>query len=350
METKQNQPLIEIDYINFTKKLINEPTQKAKTFFLRSLHSLHYEVNKGLYEQIIYQIDGLITELRDDIFEKTAKLFQRNPKRDYFELTKHYEINYINPNRGQFSVKDLEGLRDLVYQFNDEVLENKIDKHYRFLDMFLSFIKIDVNEVFDFISENELYKNVREEIDRNGVIYFQYFQRELRSKLEKQGNSKVFEIDIKDRFLPMIHKYYEWYEINKEATKKFEPNNFYEWIYEVMRSTEKEINKWFKLESQEINIQPPPAEKKQKQQTAKKENSFADANRKVDIFENIFKVRKNIKDSLHEFEKRESHGFSKRTLERAIKIKYNDNKLTFNSYVKRHLTDNLTDKNKKVNY
>ena len=36
---------------------------------------------------------------------------------------------------------------------NDEVLENKIDKHYRFLDMFLSFIKIDVNEVFDFISE-----------------------------------------------------------------------------------------------------------------------------------------------------------------------------------------------------
>jgi hypothetical protein len=120
METKQNEPLIEIDYINFTKKLINEPTQKAKTFFLRSLHSLHYEVNKGLYEQIIYQIDGLITELRDNIFEETAKLFQRNPKRDYFELTKYYEINYRNLNRGQFSVKDLEGLRDLVYQFKVE--------------------------------------------------------------------------------------------------------------------------------------------------------------------------------------------------------------------------------------
>ena len=146
METKQNEPLIEIDYTNFTKKLINEPTQKAKTCFLRSLHSLHYEVNKGLYEQIIYQIDGLITELRDDIFEITAKLFQRNPKHDYFELTKYHEINYRNPNRGQFSVMDLEGLRDLVYQFKVEqpaapespnieaVEEKKVKIHQRTLD------------------------------------------------------------------------------------------------------------------------------------------------------------------------------------------------------------------------
>lgn len=177
METKQNEPLIEIDYINFTKKLINEPTQKAKTFFLRSLHSLHYEVNKGLYEQIIYQIDGLITELRDDIFEITAKLFQRNPKRDYFELTKYHEINYRNPNRGQFSVKDLEGLRDLVYQFKveqaavpespkiEEVEEKKVKIHQRTLDKNIRYL--DMTNYYVQQRENRNIKDSKIATKRN---------------------------------------------------------------------------------------------------------------------------------------------------------------------------------------
>lgn len=95
------------------------------------------------------------------------------------------------------------------------------------------------------------------------------------------------------------------------------------------------------------NISAP--KKQPKKPTAEKDKSLGDANHKVNVFESIFKVRKNIKDSLHEFESKEFRGFSKRTLDRAIKIKYNDSNLTFNSYVERYLTDNLTDKNKKIN-
>jgi hypothetical protein len=248
METKHNRPLNEVDYTNFTLELISLPNQDSKLDYLNFISSYH-ETNKSLYKQIIEKIQNLITDLTNDFMQSPQF---KNSKLEWFELIEQYEKYYRNPNRGQFTVRDLERLKDLVYQFNDEVLENKIDNHYRFLDMFLSFIEIDVNEVFNFISENELYRNVRDEIDRYGVSYFQYFQRELRNKLEKQENWKFIEVDIKDRFLPMIHKYYEWYEINKEETKKFEPKNFYEWIYEVMRSTEQEINKWFMVEQQAV--------------------------------------------------------------------------------------------------
>ena len=248
MEQNDNKLLNEADYTNFAEELIKLPNQLAKLDNLKSKHQKYYEVNRSFYKQFIYKIEELITDLRDDIFEKTAVLAERNPKFNYVEVTKQYEGIYKNPSRGQFTIKALEGLKDFVYKFEYEVLENKIDMHYWFLSSVLTFIKNDINDVFKFISENDVYKNVRVEIEENGTIYFQYFQSELKNKLEKQENWKVIEIDIKDRFLPMIHKYYEWYEINKEETKKFEPANFYEWMYEVMRSTEKEINKWFKAE------------------------------------------------------------------------------------------------------
>ena len=42
-------------------------------------------------------------------------------------------------------------------------------------------------------------------------------------------------------------------------------------------------------------------------------------------------------------------GFTKRTLERSIKIHYNDDSLTIKSYVERYLSDKLSDKKKSIN-
>lgn len=79
----------------------------------------------------------------------------------------------------------------------------------------------------------------------NARLFFEDFRNGLKEELTKIENWKAFEIDIKDRFLPMIKTYYEWYGQNKAETKKFEPFNFYEWMFGIIESTEHEIRKYF---------------------------------------------------------------------------------------------------------
>jgi hypothetical protein len=81
--------------------------------------------------------------------------------------------------------------------------------------------------------------------------YFENFKRALRLEFDNPQNGKGFEIDIKSKFLPMINRYYEWYDKHKSETTIFEPDNFYEWIYQIAKDTEQEINKYFQIYSNE---------------------------------------------------------------------------------------------------
>ena len=78
--------------------------------------------------------------------------------------------------------------------------------------------------------------------------YFDNFKRALRLEFDNPINGKGFEIDIKNKFYPMIKRYYDWYDKHKSETQIFEPYNFYEWIYEWTKDTENEINKYFTSE------------------------------------------------------------------------------------------------------
>lgn len=78
----------------------------------------------------------------------------------------------------------------------------------------------------------------------NSKSYLESFSIALKNEVDKPENGKGFEIDIKDRFFPMIEEYFKWYEQNKEKTKKLELD-FYEMMYCDMRFTKNEINKYF---------------------------------------------------------------------------------------------------------
>ena len=75
--------------------------------------------------------------------------------------------------------------------------------------------------------------------------YFDNFKKALRLEFDNPQNGKGFEIDIKNKFYPMIKLYYDWYDKHKAETQIFEPYNFYEWIFEWTKDTENEINKYF---------------------------------------------------------------------------------------------------------
>ena len=80
--------------------------------------------------------------------------------------------------------------------------------------------------------------------------FFELFRVELPKEIDNPSNGRAFEIDIKDRFLRTIKYYTEWYQINQEATRRFEPHNFYLWMNDIMLDTKREIEKYY----------PPPKE------------------------------------------------------------------------------------------
>ena len=131
------------------------------------------------------------------------------------------------------------------------VLQGQIYEHYKFLSHFTNIsTRYKIEALYNLKTKDKLYPIVGDEV-QFGMDSFDKFKQELKNELEKLGKQEnwvIIEKTMKNDFLPIINHYFEWYEKNKEETQKFEPANFYEWMYEVMRSTEKEINKWFKVE------------------------------------------------------------------------------------------------------
>lgn len=124
-------------------------------------------------------------------------------------------------------------------------MHTDIQKHEDSLKFFIDrATRWQINAVFKMRSENNMFPGLDYPVKNVGQ-FFEDFKESLRKEIDKPENGKAFEIDIKDRFLPMIKHYYKWYEQHRHETKMFEPYNFYEWMYENMVSTEHEINKYY---------------------------------------------------------------------------------------------------------
>ncbi|MFD1144551.1 hypothetical protein ACFQ4C_25715 [Larkinella insperata] len=74
---------------------------------------------------------------------------------------------------------------------------------------------------------------------------YEEFRFALKNELGKLANPNFYGIDLKDRFLPMINQYREWYGKNKAETERFGEYNPYASMLNVIESTENEILKYF---------------------------------------------------------------------------------------------------------
>lgn len=110
------------------------------------------------------------------------------------------------------------------------------------------FIDMAVRWNIEAIFKNRTDKNPFSVFDnyvKNARENFELFSKQLNKKLTNSPNWKAIEIDVKDRFLPMIENYQNWYKEHKPETEKFEPNNPYSLMLSVIESTKKEILKYF---------------------------------------------------------------------------------------------------------
>jgi len=108
--------------------------------------------------------------------------------------------------------------------------------------------RYSINGLFKSRTKELMYPIVGHNLQNARQLY-ETFRTSLQKEFDNPINGKGFEIDIKDRFLPMISIYNKWYKKNSAEFEKFEPYNFYKLMYGIMESTEHEINKYFKLDS-----------------------------------------------------------------------------------------------------
>jgi hypothetical protein len=190
-------------------------------------------------------------------------------------------------------------------QFIDMAVRYKIDGVYK--------SRTDQNPFSVF---KHYVENARENFDN--------FCHQLNEKLTENPNWKAIEIDLKDRFLLMINRYIEWYQINKNETDKFEPYNPYSMMLSIIESTQKEIVKYFPE-----SLPPQQTETKAEQETPTFKNNF-DKISQTEIY-NHFKVGLVEKEYLTEQELNEylKLAFELKTIpETLFKIKDAPNKTT----------------------
>lgn len=215
---------------------------------------------------LLRKVEDKKSKVESYIIDKINQSLMENPKLRFENELKSWNGASIG---GQRSIKEFNRLIDLIHLFENEVKKDKIDKHYYYLNGFIhQAINNDIETVFKSKSNDNSFDAINTDFDIS-TESFQRFQREL-----KQLPTREIVVNVKKQFLPMIKRYFDWYELNKEKTKKFEPNNFYEQMYENMLSTKGEILMYEQVFDEsntgKINMLPPPTEKKEGSNEGKK--------------------------------------------------------------------------------
>ena len=106
-------------------------------------------------------------------------------------------------------------------------------------------IRYDIEAIYSNRTEKHPYSSIFSFYVNNARSNYELFRTQLREKLGKIDNWNAIKIDVEDRFFPMIEQYILWFEKNKKEVEKFEPNNPYKFMYEIIQSTKNEILKYF---------------------------------------------------------------------------------------------------------
>lgn len=88
------------------------------------------------------------------------------------------------------------------------------------------------------------------------------FCNQINKKLTKNQQWTSIEIDVKQRFLPMLNQYLEWYKNHKPEFEKFQPYCPYTLMFSIIESTKAEILKYFPEQLQKAKTEQPQPETK----------------------------------------------------------------------------------------
>ena len=127
---------------------------------------------------------------------------------------------------------------NIEYWISEYELRQFIDKATRYSIDHVYNTTIRLEKIGSSYGYFESYtENARENLDN--------FCSQLNDKLTKNENWKAIEIDLKDRFLPMINQYLIWYDKHQVEFEKFGNDCPYSFMLSIVESTKHEILKYF---------------------------------------------------------------------------------------------------------
>lgn len=233
-------------FITKTESLSTTETFKNKFASSSSLGNLH---EYSRLENSFYKNKDFVNSVYSFFNSNAAEVYGR-----YFlykewldEQLKHIKGNISKPqlaeqNHDQKNVyQDVNSIKKKPNQEN-EIWTSEYELR-QFIDVALRW---SINAVFSSITKHQPYSVFTYEIEHARENYDK-FCIQLREKLSQLPPQqwKAIEIDLSSRFITGIDLYLEWYDKNKDKTKKFEPYNPYEMMFEIIISTKKEILKYF---------------------------------------------------------------------------------------------------------
>jgi len=121
--------------------------------------------------------------------------------------------------------------------WNSEIELNK------FIDMAERY---SIDAILKSINNNRPYGIFTNDIE-NANENFNSFRLELSEKINKTNNSKAIELDLKDRFYPMLNAYIKFYTDNIERFESLNEYNPYKIMFDIVNRTKNEIVKYFHI-------------------------------------------------------------------------------------------------------
>lgn len=121
--------------------------------------------------------------------------------------------------------------------WNSEIELNK------FIDMAERY---SIDAILKSITNNRPYGIFTNDIE-NANENFNSFRLELSEKINKTNNPKAIELDLKDRFYPMLNAYIKFYTDNIERFDSLNKYNPYKIMFDIVNRTKNEIVKYFHI-------------------------------------------------------------------------------------------------------
>jgi|GEM_PF-3857586 len=207
----------EADFINYERKLVEDSMFCDNFVFISdNSHSLRFYVGGGLANAITLHF------INDPLTLQNIKISYQK------------KLDYLNK-LGSESIERTASNGES--EFLVETTLDAISKHEYNLRQFIdTALRCKIEAQYNGRTDNVPFPIVGYEVE-NARDFFESFKKDFINKLSSKPHRDAFIEDVHSRFVTMIDQYTNWYSINKTETQKFEPNNFYEWMFEIAKDT-----------------------------------------------------------------------------------------------------------------
>ena len=242
----------------------NQSFELLKEWYVEIFEAAKIEFLKNSIDNSREIITAYEIEFVQEEIDRTNRMYFTPPPENVREFLKSPSFDPIRPNTVEIAVNRAflnwltERMADLsLVKIPNQVKEimnapaplsnqNKIENHEYHLRQFIDIAtRWNIDGIFRNVTPTSPFSPILEGFVLNARGLYEGFRHGLVNELTDKANWKAHELDIRDRFLPMINGYLNWFQEHKTETEVFGGYNPYKNMYEIIVSTKSEILKYF---------------------------------------------------------------------------------------------------------